>query len=93
LDGSVDLTDFTTLAANFNGSSKTWSLGDFSGDGSVDLTDFTILAAHFNQNVGTMSEPSPGATVPEPIGILVLAVVGSLARRHPERTPRRISGG
>ena len=47
-DRTVDLTDFTVLAANFNGTAKTWPQGDFNYDGHVDLTDFTILATNFN---------------------------------------------
>jgi hypothetical protein len=47
-DRSVDLTDFTVLAANFNGTGKIYSQGDFNYDTTVDLTDFTMLAARFN---------------------------------------------
>jgi hypothetical protein len=47
----VDLTDFTILAANFNGTGKNWSQGDFSYNGTVDLTDFTILARNFNTSL------------------------------------------
>jgi hypothetical protein len=50
LDGKVDLTDFSILAANFNKSSgATWQQGDFNGDGKIDLTDFTLLASQFNK--------------------------------------------
>jgi hypothetical protein len=51
LDRTVDLTDFTLLAANFNQSGKIFSQGNFNYDASgiVDLTDFTLLAAKFNQ--------------------------------------------
>src|SRR5207253_7893136 len=49
LDQRVDLTDFTILAANFNGRGSTvWAQADFNSDGAANLTDFTILAAHFN---------------------------------------------
>jgi GH43 family beta-xylosidase len=51
LDRTVDLTDFTFLATNFNGTNKSWSQGDFNYDGTVDLTDFTILASRFNQTL------------------------------------------
>jgi subtilisin family serine protease len=47
-DRTVDLTDFTVLAANFNGTGKTFDQGDFNYDGTVDLTDFTMLASKFN---------------------------------------------
>jgi hypothetical protein len=48
-DRTIDLTDFTVLAANFNGSDKHFSEGDYNYDAFVDLTDFTILASKFNQ--------------------------------------------
>ncbi len=53
LSGSVDLTDFTFLAANFNGAGKGWSRGNFNYDaaGTVDLTDFTLLAANYNSTL------------------------------------------
>jgi hypothetical protein len=57
---SVDLTDFTILASNFNQSGKTFSQGNFDYDtnGIVDLTDFTILAANFNK---TLAASAPAA--------------------------------
>jgi hypothetical protein len=66
LDGKVDLTDFTFLAANFNATGDgTWARGDFNYDGNVDLTDFTFLAANFNL---TLAGPSAAVTVvPEPL--------------------------
>jgi T5SS/PEP-CTERM-associated repeat protein len=86
LSGFVDLTDFTFLAANFNGSGKNWLQGDFNADGTVDLTDFTFLAANFN----TATPPSQplGATVPEPAlaGWGALALIGMARRRRIRET-------
>jgi hypothetical protein len=56
-DRTVDLTDFTVLAASFNGTGKRFSQGDFNYDSAVDLTDFTMLAANFNRSL-----PAPSAT-------------------------------
>jgi autotransporter-associated beta strand protein len=85
LSGTVDLTDFTFLAANFNGSptSNQWLKGDYNYDGSVGLTDFTFLAANFNQTL-TAPAGSLGAAVPEPmsLGLLAAASAGMLARRR-----------
>src|SRR5207248_8703043 len=58
-DRSVDLTDFTILAANFNGTAKTWAEGDFNYDTKVDLTDFTILASNFNKSLPAAAPPAP----------------------------------
>lgn len=63
LDQRIDITDYNTLAFNFNpsGLGLTWAQGDFNGDHQVDLLDYTVLATHF----------APGgyivATVPEPV--------------------------
>ncbi|MBI86304.1 MAG: hypothetical protein CMJ81_24165 [Planctomycetaceae bacterium] len=62
LDQRIDITDYSTLAFNFDplGLDLTWAQGDFNGDHQIDLLDYNVLATHF----------SPGgyaaATVPEP---------------------------
>jgi T5SS/PEP-CTERM-associated repeat protein len=77
LSGSVDLTDFTYLAANFNGTGKDWLAGDYNYDGSVDLTDFSYLASNFNVSI-----PAPvlGSAIPEPLLLPFVAVAGLLRR-------------
>jgi hypothetical protein len=67
-DRKVDLTDFTVLAANFNGTGKHFSQGDFNYDGHVDLTDFTMLAANFNRALPAPSAATSAAmtTTPPP---------------------------
>jgi hypothetical protein len=83
LDGTVDLTDFTYLAANFNGTGKRWTQGDYNYDGSVDLADFTFLAANFNYampatTAAAVAFVAPvGTTTPEPAGLA--AVLGTTA--------------
>jgi hypothetical protein len=83
VDGTVDLTDFTFLASNFNGTGKTWLQGDYNYDGTVNLTDFTFLASNFNQTLPVASA-GLGATVPEPsvIALLVLAPLMAQRRRR-----------
>jgi autotransporter-associated beta strand protein len=85
LDGTVDLTDFTYLAANFNSSGKAWLQGDYNYDGNVDLTDFTYLASNFNQTLA--GSPVLAATpAPEPAVLLpILMVVGSMHRTRRSR--------
>src|SRR5205085_12066278 len=84
LDGLVDLTDFTILAANFNGSGKRSALGDFNYSGNVDLTDFTMLAANFNFAVpdGAGAAATLGSTVPEPAALGATGVARALLRRR-----------
>jgi hypothetical protein len=89
LDRTVDLTDFTILASNFNRTGKFWYDGDFNYDGTVDLTDFTLLASNFNQSLpaGGGRRSPQGATVPEPGAAMasVVALVCVTSRRRRRR--------
>jgi len=49
LDGKVNGTDFTLMAASFNDSvTNGWDKGDFNYDGKVNGSDFVLLADNFN---------------------------------------------
>src|SRR5439155_4968720 len=78
LDHKVDLTDFTFLAANFNGTGRNWLQGDYNYDGNVDLTDFTLLASNFNQ---ALASQDLGAIVPEPTSVILGLIAAGLYRR------------
>ena len=67
MNGIVDLTDFTFLAANFNTSNKDWLRGDYNYDGNVDLTDFTILAGNFNKTLAASSAAPQASALPATI--------------------------
>jgi hypothetical protein len=60
LDGTVDLTDFGILKANF-GAGDEWLEGDFNVDGQVDLGDFGILKANFGLSGSVAAAPPPAA--------------------------------
>jgi hypothetical protein len=79
---SVNLDDFTRLAAAF-GTSSVWSSGDFNYDGVTNLDDFTILASNFGLTVTTTDLPR-GLAVPEPsvIGVLSASLLAILRRRN-----------
>jgi autotransporter-associated beta strand protein len=85
LSGSVDLTDFTYLASNFNKvGGSTWLQGDYNYDGNVDLTDFTFLASNFNKSL-PLSASTPGAvgsSVPEPTALVELGAGIALLKRR-----------
>ena len=50
LDGKVNGTDFSLMAANFNQAvTNGWDLGDFNYDGAINGNDFVLLANNFNQ--------------------------------------------
>jgi hypothetical protein len=78
LDGTTDLADFATLAANFN-QPGAWRHGDFNNNGFVAIGDFAALAANFNR----VQSDVPRAAVPEPatFGAIALAALSGKRRR------------
>lgn len=50
LDGSVNLTDFNRLAANFGLTARRWIHGDSDYDGTANLSDFNRLATNFGSS-------------------------------------------
>src|SRR5207248_4087261 len=76
INGTVDLTDFTFLAANFNKTGGAqWLDGDFNYDNNVDLTDFTFLASNFNQTLpADGGSPGLGSVVPEPASLALMTL-------------------
>ncbi|HRK29600.1 MAG TPA: autotransporter-associated beta strand repeat-containing protein, partial [Tepidisphaeraceae bacterium] len=83
LDGSVNLDDFTALAASFGAPATTWTSGDFNYNGATNLDDFTALAANFGF---TLPSDVARAAVPEPgmagvMAMLAAGLVGRVRRR------------
>ncbi|MBI83233.1 MAG: hypothetical protein CMJ81_08565 [Planctomycetaceae bacterium] len=65
-DGDVDLSDYNTLATNFDpvgaAGPHTWLDGNFDGDTDIDLSDYNSLASNFNPGgYGSAAVPEPGA--------------------------------
>ena len=89
LDGAVDTIDFNNLAANFSGSSKSWSQGDFNYDGSVDTVDFNLLASNFSLTLATQVASPVGALVPEPSAAALTVVFVAIVTHVPARRHRR----
>ncbi len=84
-DGSVDLTDLSTVLNNFGATTLAWTSGNFDGAPTIDLTDLSDVLNNFgasNPNAG-VSAPQPA---PEPATLLLLvATLPALVRR---RSPR-----
>ena len=81
IDKTVNIADFSALAANFNLTGKKWTEGDFTGDEVVGIADFSLLASNFNLSAPA-STARPGA-VPEPAvagGLVAIAVVAGRRR-------------
>ncbi len=86
-DGVIDVADLGIVGAHFNLSEVTFHQGDFNGDGTVDVADLGILGANWAaaQNLSVTSAQSgndPTVLIPEPAGLLVLAVGPILLRRR-----------
>ena len=76
LDRDIDLSDYSTLTANFNpsGTSYSWEDGNFDGDGDIDLSDYNSLAASFRPiGYGPAAVPEPTALCLSVAGALLLA--------------------
>jgi len=94
LDGEVNGVDFAILAANFNQGGRSWDQGDFNYDGDVNGSDFAMLAENFNKGATQSADlialdsfaaaNGLSADVPDPVsaGILAIAGLGILGRRH-----------
>jgi len=87
LDGSVNGSDFSILAANFGTGATNWDQGNFLFTSSVNGSDFSALAANFGQgdsgaDVQALDQFAIAngltADVPEPISLAMLAAGGFL---------------
>lgn len=72
LNGTVNIGDFSILAANFNSPGQ-WFRGDFNYDGTVNIADFSALAANFNRSVAASATARAGE-VPEPSSVVFVAL-------------------
>ena len=50
LDGTVSISDFIQLAANFGATAATWEMGDLNYDDQVSISDLIDLSASFGQS-------------------------------------------
>lgn len=63
-DRAVNINDFSTLAANFNQSPRTFSQGDYDYNGIVNISDFSILASKFNRTLPAPADLPRAASAP-----------------------------
>jgi len=91
LDGTVNIGDFSQLAASFNLATNKWAKGDFNYDGTTNIGDFSLLASNFNL---TLAAPTAGrevlpAAVPEPASCLGVVLAGAMTLTRRGRAQRR----
>ncbi|MFT3785427.1 MAG: PEP-CTERM sorting domain-containing protein [Tepidisphaeraceae bacterium] len=81
----VNFNDLLALAANYNGTAKTWTTGDFTGDEIVNFSDLLILAANYGATAtGSFAGDWSLAQsmVPEPTMVAGLGLAGLLMKRR-----------
>ena len=101
LDGVVNGTDFSILAANFGLGTTNWDQGNFLYGTTVNGSDFAALAANFGLGASTGSNVTSGdraaleafatangllADVPEPVCLTILASACFLMRRRQKKS-------
>lgn len=86
LDATVNIADFSRLAAHFNAPAR-WFNGDFTYDGVAGIGDFALLAANFNLALPAArpaAAPEPGALLPVLTALAGLRL-GGRRRSRPAR--------
>lgn len=73
LDGTVNATDLSNVALNWQQYGRSWSAGDFQVDGSVNAADLSKLALNWQQTIPMASMDN--APIPEPSAYL-LTILG-----------------
>ena len=94
LDRDVDITDFNSLASNFDPDGVTgphsWLEGNLDGDDDIDITDFNFLASNFaSSGYGVSVVPEPSGLFLASLAVILMASVGFFGRNISQECPRR----
>lgn len=84
LNGTVNISDFSLLAANFN-TAGPWVEGDFNYDQFVNISDFALLASNFNRS---LPAHLPRESIPEPASLFFVASAVAVLQRQRARFTR-----
>ncbi len=82
IDGTIDLTDLSTLLNNFGATTPAWTSGNFDNAPTIDLTDLSDVLNNFgavNINPSPTSTLAAPSSVPEPAPLALLLAGAGLA--------------
>ena len=89
IDGTVDLTDLSTVLNNFGSTTSAWTSGNFDGAATIDLTDLSDVLNNFGASNPNPTSASGGGAVaaiatPEPASLAVagIALAALITRRR-----------
>ena len=97
-DGTVDLTDLSTILNNFGAITPSWTAGNFDNAPTIDLTDLSDVLNNFGQSGPSPSfsqlpftnDPFPTVPTPEPTTLLFpLFAAPTLLNRFQLRSKKR----
>ena len=77
-DGTVDLTDLSTVLNNFGAATSSWTSGNFDGAAAVDLTDLSEVLNNFGATNAGASEAGAAVATPEPAALGMVLAGGAL---------------
>jgi len=84
-DGDVDSWDYLVVKGNLGTlTGADWPDGDFTGDGRVDGEDLALLDENFGADASG-GEQTAGEPVPEPLGLVALALAAAMLRHRRRR--------
>ena len=86
-DGSIDLSDLSTVLNNFGATTTSWTAGNFDGAPTIDLTDLSDVLNNFGANNPDARTAPTAAPEPASLALLIPIVWSSAFRRR--RTPMR----
>ncbi len=92
-DGSIDLTDLSTLLNNFGAATLAWTSGNFDGAPIIDLTDLSDTLNNFgasnafatNFQLPITNDQLPTTPAPEPSTLFPLLLSGATLYRRPQK--------
>ncbi len=87
-DGTIDLTDLSTVLNNFGAAILAWTSGNFDDAPTIDLTDLSDVLNNFGLSNPNPSSQLAATPIPEPASLAFAALPLFLFLRRTNRQPR-----